>query len=100
LIDRNIHHSTADIGGTDKSPTRSSEWSIRLLGRLSQRSSLSAGSFQGSNWNPAVSHTLSNEPIFRWSPFLCVSGIGFARSLTWFALLSTRTNGPWERKQL
>jgi hypothetical protein len=95
-INRDIHYSTADIGRTDKSPTRGSEWTIRLLGRVSQRSSLSAGSFRGSNWNSAMSHALSNEPIFRWSLFLCASGIDFVRSLTWFAAFSIRMNGPWE----
>jgi hypothetical protein len=47
-----------------------------------------------------MSHALSNEPIFRWSLFLCASGIGFARSQTWFASFSIRVNGPWERNQL
>jgi len=99
-IDRDIHHSTADISRTGKSPARSSEWSIGLLSRLSQRSGLSAGSFRGSNRNSAVSHALSNEPILRWTLFLCASGSGFARSLTWFVSFSIRANEPWERNYL
>src|SRR5262249_18917181 len=91
-IDRDIHYSPADIGRTDKPPPCDSEWSIRLLRRLSQHSSLISGLFRGSNWNSAVSSALSNAPFFRWTLFLCVSGIGFARSLSWFALFSIRAN--------
>src|SRR5207244_603256 len=94
-IERDVHDSTADIGWADKSPTRASEWSIRLLGLLRQRSSLSAGSFQRSNWNSTVSYALSNKPIFRWSLFLCAAGIGYARLLIWFASFLIRANGSW-----
>jgi hypothetical protein len=71
-----------------------------LLNCLSQRSSLSGGSFGGSNWNSTVSDTLRNKPIFRRSLVLCVSEIGLAGFASGFASFSMRANGPWKRNQL
>jgi hypothetical protein len=99
-IDRDIDNSTTDIGWTDKPPTRISKWFVRLLSRLSQSSSLSGGFFGGSNWNAAVSHTLSNEPIFGRTLLLCASDIGLARSASGFGSFSIRANGSWKQNQL